>query len=230
MASCVTPRYLISMLEPACGADVIRLCFTAGLAQSHRRRCQGTRCCRCSPPEQSRPASHRSCLRGFGGNAVGILGHRIESGIDAEPCPSPKHHSDLGPRRAASGTARVVTQQRISDGRAEGCGPSRAKCLAEPAARRMTDIDLLVVDPAHAVRPTKRSSISAYRMVRPTKWTPTPSITTDHQEPALLRDDRHGSVEIHSHLLPRFARHALTREAAVRGISAEAKGIPACDC
>ena len=88
----------------------------------------------------------------------------------------------------------------------------------------MTDIDLLVVDPAHAVPANEAILDFGYRMVRPDEVDSDAIDHDDHQEPALLRDDRHGSVEIHSHLLPRFARHALTREAAVRGISAEAKG------
>ena len=163
----------------------------------------GTRCCRCSPPEQSRPASHRSCLRASRKCCRNPSAHRIESGIDAEPCPSPKHHSDLGPRRAASGTARVVTQQRISDGRAEGCGPSRAKCLAEPGSTTDDGHRPLGRRPCtRRFRPTKRSSISAIEWSARTKWTPTPSITTIIRSRALLRDDRHGSVEIHSHLLP----------------------------
>jgi hypothetical protein len=86
------------------------------------------------------------------------------------------------------------------------------------AARRMTDIDLLVVDQAHAVPANDAIIDFGYRMVRSDEVSTDSVDHDDHQEPALLRDDRHGSVEIHSHLLPRFARHALTREQAVENI------------
>ncbi|MFE4499996.1 nucleotidyltransferase family protein [Rhodococcus sp. NPDC056743] len=88
-----------------------------------------------------------------------------------------------------------------------------------PAARRMTDIDLLVLDQAHAVPANDAIIGFGYRMVRSDEVSTDSIDHDDHQEPALLRDDRHGSVEIHSHLLPRFARHALTREQAVENIA-----------
>ena len=91
-----------------------------------------------------------------------------------------------------------------------------------PAARRMTDIDLLVVDLAHAVPANDAIIDHGYRLVRSDEVSADSIDHDDHQEPALLRDDRHGSVEIHAHLLPRFARHALTRERALQNIVSSA--------
>ncbi|WP_158171374.1 nucleotidyltransferase family protein [Rhodococcus sp. JT-3] len=103
----------------------------------------------------------------------------------------------------------------------KGAGLLERNIWPNPAARRMTDIDLLVIDPAHAVPANDAIIDFGYRMVRPDEVDSGSIDHDDHQEPALLRDGRHGSVEIHSHLLPRFARHALTREVAVRGITTE---------
>ena len=216
-------RYLISMLEPACGADVIRLCSQ----QDWPRVIDAAARHKVLPLLASRAveAGFASVLPA---SFAEMLSESSATASSPELTLSLVHHrntiriSDLDAQRVE--LQELLHSNGFPTVALKGAAPSRAKCLAEPAARRMTDIDLLVVDPAHAVPANEAILDFGYRMVRPDEVDSDAIDHDDHQEPALLRDDRHGSVEIHSHLLPRFARHALTREAAVRGISAEAKG------
>ncbi|MDF3317478.1 nucleotidyltransferase family protein [Rhodococcus qingshengii] len=215
-------RYLISMLKPECGADVIRLCTQ----QDWPRVIDAAVRHKVLPLLASRAveAGFASVLPA---SFAEMLSESSATASSPELTLSLVHHrntiriSDLDAQRVE--LQELLHSNGFPTVALKGAALLERKIWPNPAARRMTDIDLLVVDPAHAVPANDAILDFGYRMVRPDEVDSDSIDHDDHQEPALLRDDRHGSVEIHSHLLPRFARHALTREAAVRGISAEAE-------
>ncbi|KIM16193.1 nucleotidyltransferase family protein [Rhodococcus erythropolis] len=216
-------RYLISMLEAEHGADVIRSC-------SQR---DWPRVIDAAARHKVLPLlAARAVDAGFASvlpaSFAEMLSESAASASSPELTLSLVHHRNAL-RIADLDAQRVELQELLhSSGfptvALKGAALLERRIWPNPAARRMTDIDLLVIDPAHAVPANDAIIDFGYRMVRADEVAGDSIDHDDHQEPALLRDDRHGSVEIHSHLLPRFARHALTRESAVRGLSAETEG------
>lgn len=213
-------QYLISMLAPAGGAVRIRSCSTQ----------DWSRVIDTAARQKVLPLLAAFAVdAGFASVLPASFAEMLsESGATAsspELTLSLVHHRNA--RRIADLDAQRVELQELlhSSGfptvALKGAALLERRIWPNPAARRMTDIDLLVVDPAHAVPANDAILDFGYRMARPDEVAGDSIDHDDHQEPALLRDDRHGSVEIHSHLLPRFARHALTREVAVQGITTE---------
>ena len=188
-------RYLISMLDSEHGADLIRSC---------------------SPQDWPRvidtAARHkvlpllaaRAVDAGFASVLPASFAEMLsESGATAsspELTLSLVHHRNA--RRIADLDAQRVEVQELlhSSGfptvALKGAALLERRIWPNPAARRMTDIDLLVVDPAHAVPANDAILDFGYRMVRPDEVVGDSIDRDDHQEPALLRDDRWKSAAV----------------------------------
>ncbi|MCJ0907141.1 nucleotidyltransferase family protein [Rhodococcus sp. ARC_M6] len=212
-------RYLIAMLDPAGGPDLIRS-YSAedwprliDAAARHK-----------VLPLLAAAAVDAGFASTLPTSFAKMLAESTSSASSPELTLSLVHHRNA--LRIADLESQRVELQEMLRGKGfptvalKGAALLEWKVWPNPAARRMTDIDLLVIDPAHAVPANDAIIDFGYRMVLADEVDSDSIDHDDHQEPALLRDDRHGSVEIHSHLLPRFARHALTREIAAQGISA----------
>ena len=210
-------RYVIAMLDPAGGPDLIRSCSAEDwprvidAAGRHK-----------VLPLLAAAAVDAGFASTLPPSFAKMLAESTAPASSPELTLSLVHHRNA--LRIADLESQRVELQEMLRGKGfptvalKGAALLEWKVWPNPAARRMTDIDLLVIDPAHAVSANDAIIEFGYRMVQPDEVDGDSIDHDDHQEPALLRDDRHGSVEIHSHLLPRFARHALTRERAVQGI------------